>query len=359
MSLVSIQAGQKALQQIQQQGLSPRDIHSIFGASGAAKWLTIYGLDRAIFSQWLPQGVAPDQSIKLFGTSVGAFKLAAASHRDAGAGLDALAHAYIHQSYPQGINADEIEREFEEVQTAVLGDDKVEQILSHPYLRFSCGAVRCHGGLASTSSKRQAASCAKASVKNLKGRRALTRQLDRIVFHDPRSEFNVRGLDGYRTEAVALTNDNLQPALTASGSIPVYMHGVPDISGAGRGMYRDGGLLDYHPVPGNFWADEGLVLYPHFYQHCKVGWFDKYLPWRKAGAELMDWVVMISPTDRFWEQTELGRVPDRGDFITYQKNDSERIRLWQQVSDLSHSLGEEFLELAERNDWQSVTPLGQ
>ncbi|MGH1372298.1 MAG: hypothetical protein ACRBBW_09705 [Cellvibrionaceae bacterium] len=358
MSLLSIQAGSKAYAHIQAQGLAPAHINSIFGASGAAKWLAIYGLDRAIFSQWLGSDkLQTNQTIKLFGTSVGAFKLAAACHHQSADALDKLSSAYIHQSYPQGVGADEIAKEFKDVQEAVMGGDKIEQILRHPYLRFSCGAVRCHGGLASQNIKRQAASCAKASVKNLTGRQALTKQLDRVVFHDPRDAFELRSRDGYRTEAVALTASNFQPALTASGSIPVYMHGVENIEGAGRGMYRDGGLLDYHPVPGNFWADDELILYPHFYRDCKVGWFDKYLPWRKAEAKLLEQAIVISPSDKFWSMTDLGRVPDRKDFLTYQKNDAERIRLWQQVADLSLQLGEEFLELSDRADWQRVQRL--
>ncbi|MAZ87229.1 MAG: hypothetical protein CL693_06255 [Cellvibrionaceae bacterium] len=358
MSLLSIQAGARALKHIQREGLQPHHIGSIFGASGAAKWLAIYGLDRAIFSQWLsPERLTQAQTIKLFGTSVGAFKLAAACHQDAAAGLDALSQAYIHQSFPEGVGADEIAREFVTVQAAVVGDNKIEQILNHPFLRFSCGAVRCHGGLASKNIKQQAASCAKASVKNLKGRNALADKLDRIVFHDPRQPFDLTARDGYCTETVALSADNLQPALTASGSIPVYMHGVEDIAGAGEGMYRDGGLLDYHPVPGNFWNSDELILYPHFFPHCKVGWFDKYLPWRKADPDLLDNALLISPSQEFWQQTELGRAPDRKDFVTYQKNDAERVRLWQQVADLSHALGEEFLTLSQTEDWSQVQPL--
>ena len=72
--VLSIQAGPKAYQQIKDRGLAPEDISAIYGASGAAKWIAIYGLDRAIFSDWLSQSA---HSIDLFGTSVGAFKLAA------------------------------------------------------------------------------------------------------------------------------------------------------------------------------------------------------------------------------------------------------------------------------------------
>ncbi|GAB3093653.1 patatin-like phospholipase family protein [Aestuariicella hydrocarbonica] len=368
MTLLTIRAGASAYRQIQRDGLAPEHISSVFGASGAAKWLAIYGLDRAIFSQWLAPVKHP---INLFGTSVGAFKLAAACHRDAGRGLDALAEAYIQQSYPKGVTADTIELEFRKILQVTLGDDKVGQILSHPTFRFGCGAVRCHGGLASANPRRQTAACSRAAVKNMRGRAALRNQLERVVFHDPRASFPLdvhdgRAPDGYRTETVALNEENLPPGLKASGSIPVYMHGVKDIPGAGAGVYRDGGLLDYHPVPGNFWrAEEGLILYPHFYPDCKEGWFDKFLPWRKAAPHLLDRAVLIYPTPRFFAATQLGRVPDRQDFARFADspsrphNNAERIRLWQEVADKSHLLGQEFLQLSDSGELaKRVRPLG-
>ena len=291
-----------------------------------------------------------EDPVHLFGTSVGAFKLAAACHSDPAAGLDALARGYIEQSYPDGVSPDEIEREMAHLVEVVIGGSKGAEILSHPYLRFGCGAVRCHGWLAHRNPRIQGVFCAQAAVKNLAGRGALKRSLDRVVFHDQRASFPIASLDGYRTSAVPLHEDNLLPALKASGSIPVFMHGIEDIPGAGSGTYRDGGLLDYHPVPGTFWSDSGVILYPHFYDFCKVGWFDKYLPWRQAPAELMDNVLLISPTAPFYERTRLGRAPDRRDFVSYQGRDGERMSLWQEVADLSHELGEEFLHLAQSGE---------
>jgi len=51
--LLEIRAGKSAFKHITENGLQPNDISYVFGASGAAKWLAIYGLDRAIFGQWL------------------------------------------------------------------------------------------------------------------------------------------------------------------------------------------------------------------------------------------------------------------------------------------------------------------
>ncbi len=347
MSLIDVFAGEAALRHIERNGLKPEDIGTVFGASGAAKWLAIYGLDKAIFTHWLPRS---GHQVKLFGTSVGAFKLAAACHQDPSAGLSALAHAYIHQRYSNGLGADEIDREFDNLAAAVATSQHIGEILSHPTYRFSCGVVRCHGQLKSDKPLAQKLACGMAVLKNTLGRSGLSSVLDRVVFYDGRSEFPIASLDGYRTETAPLNTDNFLEALKASGSIPVYMHAVKDIPGVGEGVYRDGGLLDYHPVPSNFWDDDGLVLYPHFYPHCKEGWFDKFMPWRKASAKQLDNVIMISPSQKFLASIELGRIPDRRDFVTYANNHDERIRLWQEVADKSHQLGEEFLAWADSND---------
>jgi hypothetical protein len=78
MTLLRILAGATAYRHIKTNGLTQQDISAVFAASGAAKWLTIYGLDRAVFSVWLAQSIHP---IDLFGTSIGTFKLAAAAQQ--------------------------------------------------------------------------------------------------------------------------------------------------------------------------------------------------------------------------------------------------------------------------------------
>ena len=65
------------------------------------------------------------------------------------------------------------------------------------------------------------------------------------------------------TQHVLLTKDNLRQAVLASGSIPMVLNPVENIAGAGRGLYYDGGVTDYH-FDLSF-SDSGLVLYPHFY----------------------------------------------------------------------------------------------
>ncbi|MDX9963341.1 hypothetical protein [Desulfobacter postgatei] len=47
---LTILAGATAYRHIKENGLSPNHIDAMLGASGAAKWLCIYGLDSVIFS---------------------------------------------------------------------------------------------------------------------------------------------------------------------------------------------------------------------------------------------------------------------------------------------------------------------
>ncbi len=97
---------------------------------------------------------------------------------------------------------------------------------------------------------------------------------------------------------------NFRPALTASGAIPYFMEGVPDIAGAPVGMYRDGGILDYHPVATLPSEENGLILYPHFYPYIIPGWFDKNTPGRRLTGPVTDRIILVAPS-----QTFVSRLP--------------------------------------------------
>ena len=347
MSLLRIRAGQSAFAHIKQHGLSPSDISAVFGASGAAKWLAIYGLDRAVFSEWL---LGASHPINIFGTSGGAFKLAGACRQDPGKALDELANAYIEQSYPNGISAELIGIETQKLLNTVVDPAGVDEILAHPVFRYHCGTVLAKGLLASSSETTQKYAMALAFALNGFGRNIHTRIMQRVIFADSRADDALCGRDAYTSHRVVLNRDNLRAAITASGSIPVVMHGVRDILGAPPGMHRDGGMLDYHPAPGNLWQGDGLVLYPHFYSEVTSGWFDKYFFWRKTPKALLDKVVLISPSESFLASTELGRIPDRRDFLSMQDDDAKRKRLWRDSATRSLELGEAFLALAKSGD---------
>lgn len=355
MTQITIQAGSKAYQQIKSSGLSPSDISTIFGASGAAKWLAIYGLDKAIFSQWL---VGIKHKIDVFGTSVGAFKLAAATQSDPAAALDALAKAYIHQHYEGKVTAEQISVETTKILRAFLSEESIKQILSNDHLRFHCASVLCQGWLGSENTTLQKIAMIKAFGLSLMGRRFHKNLFERVIFKRGEQNSAYLGLDQFKTHQVTLNERNFTQAILASGSIPIVMPGVTDIIEAPKGTYRDGGLLDYHPVPSNLVdISEGLVLYPHFYSYLKEGWFDKFAPSRKVQASQLDRVVLLSPSDDFIRSLPGASIPDRKDFYAFKGNDKERIRRWATVKEKSEEIGQEFLELVNTGKISSVVKL--
>lgn len=344
-------AGPAAYRHIVQFGLEPSHISAIFGASGAAKWLTIYGLDRALFEHWLTPATTP---IHLFGTSIGAWKLAAGGQSKPGWALSELAQGYIEQNYSDGINKKIVHRELMAILDRFLQQPQADDLLTQERFNYHCGVARCHGALSGDTGWPLARGMGSAFARNLLGRQALNGQFERVVFSDPRRVAAVRDLDGIATETQLLNTINLRDAVIASGSIPYVMAAKTNIKGAPEGVYRDGGLIDYHPVPSNFWAEPGLILYPHFYRWLLPGWYDKYLKARRATAGALDKVIMVVPTEAHVAELPGGQIPDRKDFQRFKGNDKERKRRWRLAMDKSEILGADFLNIAKTGDWARV-----
>ena len=143
---------------------------------------------------------------------------------------------------------------------------------------------------------------------------------------------------------VPLAPANLRQAIVATGSIPLVLEGVRNIPGAPRGTYRDGGVIDYHiDLPQ---SDEGrLVLFPHFYNYIKPGWFDKALSWRKPARAHVDNTILISPSAEFVEKLPYGKIPDRKDFTNFEP--AERERAWRTVVAACRELADDLEDVLE------------
>ncbi len=337
---LTIRAGRRALERLRQKPLEVSDVHVVPGAAGGPKALGISGLDKAIFGEWLADA---EQEIALIGSSIGSWRFAAvASSDNPRAQLSKLAELYTQQRFSKGVSAEEVSRKSVAFLQELLGG-REDYLLAHPVYRLSVVVVRSLGLLQHDSKGRLGMGLMSAIGANMLSRRHLSRFMERGFVHDVRQKTPVSTHAEFPRHEVTLSSDNLLSALLASASIPMVMSAVHDIPGAPAGVYRDGGLLDYHlDLP---YEQPGIVLYPHFTDRVVPGWFDKTLPWRKGDAARLQDVLLLSPSRDYLEALPDRKLPDRKDFETYLGDDAGRERSWQRAIAESDRLGDEFLEL--------------
>ncbi len=226
---LTIRAGRRALQRLKDKPLTPDDVHVIPGAAGGPKALGISGLDKAIFGDWLPR-VTQERS--LIGSSIGSWRFAAvASSDNPRAQLAKLADLYTCQRFAKGVSAAEVSRKSVLFLETLLGG-REEDILNHPWYRLNVVVVRSRGMLEHDSRGRLSLGLMRAISANMVSRRHLGRFMERGIIHDVRLKTPVSRLIDFPSHEVALSRDNLLPALLASASIPMIMSGVRDIPGA-------------------------------------------------------------------------------------------------------------------------------
>jgi len=338
-SSLAVLAGPDALRILRERGLRAEDVDVLPGASGGPKWLVLAGLDRFLFADFLR---APrERPLHLIGSSIGSWRMACLAQRDPAAALERGHEAYIEQRYEKKPTAAEVSEVSARILDTILGGEGVEEILSHPWARLHVITTQCRGAAASERPWVQMAALAVAASANLLHRRTLAMQMRRVVFHTAGDASPFLGLNDFPTAHLPLTRETLRPALLASASIPLVLSGVR-ISGAGSGVHRDGGVVDYH-LAFDFGPGEGLVLYPHFFPHIVPGWFDKGLPWRRARGANFRRALVLAPSAEFVAKLPGGRIPDRNDF--YRMPDAERIRAWRTVAAASEQLADELREL--------------
>ncbi|HEY2628357.1 MAG TPA: patatin-like phospholipase family protein [Usitatibacter sp.] len=341
---------------IRDAGMVPSDFRIVPGAAGGPKGLGIAGLDRAIFGEWLPS--APGVR-HLVGSSIGAWRFAAACRSDPVAALDEFTRAYTAQRYPRRPSARLVSQSARKMLEELFAG-REDEILAHPHYRLHILAVRGRWPLTNASRTATAVGFGLAAMANVVGRNHLARFIDRTIFHDARERLPFldedHRFDAFRTHTVTLDRANLGEALLASASIPLVLEGVADIPRAPSGIYWDGGIIDYHlHLPWH--RAEGLVLYPHFIDRIVPGWLDKGLPWRRASGEWLDNVVLVAPSREYLAKLPHGKLPDRRDFARFEGDDAGRMAYWRQAIAESARLADAFHEFARQPDPSQVLPL--
>ena len=336
-------AGPAALAEIRKHGFDPARIGTLAGASGGAKWLALSQLDRVIARRLLPRLRGPVHTI---GTSIGAWRFACYAQSDPVAAIDRFEEAYLSQTYSERPDRAEITAKSRQILDVVLGSSGVSEVLSHPVLRMHVLAVRCRNLLVSDRRAVLSAGLLASATANLASRRWLGGFFERALFYDRRDPPPFFDLDGFPMQRVPMSEDNVKDVILATGSIPLVLEGVRDIVGAPPGVYRDGGVIDYH-LDFPHASDDRLALYPHFYDFLKPGWFDKPLSWRRPRSASIDRTIIVSPSPAFVARLPHGKIPDRHDFERFEP--AIRERDWRTAVDRCREMADEFEDVLEND----------
>jgi len=339
-------AGPVARAHLLRQGLRPQDVRVVPGAAGGPKGLALNGLDRYLFSQWLPKSTQP---VHLVGASIGAWRLAAACLPEADRAIERLADDYIRADYSRADGrrptAQSVSDDFVATVQAHFGGQEAT-LLSHPRFRLHVVTSRGRHLLRREGRWRTPAGFMSAFAANMVARRALGAWLERVVFSDQRDDLPF-ALTDFRSRRVPLTPDNLLPAVVASCSIPFWMKAVHDVPGGPAGAYWDGGITDYHLHWRYDALGDGLALYPHFQPAVVPGWLDKGLRHRHRTTAALDRLVVLAPRAEWLATLPGGKLPDRGDFQRYGNDVPGRQAAWRRAVAEGQRLADEFAMLVE------------
>lgn len=347
-----IHAGTTALAHLRQHGLHAADVGCVPAAAGGPKGLALLELDKRLFDVgegWLRNAGHLD----LIGSSIGAWRMAAASMNDPVAALTRLEHAYLAQQFNRQPTARAVADECRKLPAAVLGSEPVP--CARANVSLSVIAARARGRL---DGRRSRAAFAHASIDNLLSRERLALHMERVVFTTGAPRALTRPFDAFGLTKVGLSRENCADALLASGSIPLLCEPVCNPAGAPPGDYWDGGLIDYHLLL-PYHELPGLVLFPHFVSHLTPGWLDKFLPWRKRSRSKA-WlanVIVVSPSPSFIERLPHQKLPDRRDFHRYGGNLALRQRDWRRAIAESQRFADDVLAWLNAPDPTLVQPL--
>lgn len=343
MKTLIFKAGAGALESVRKNGFAPERIGTLAGASGGAKWLVLSQLDRAILQTIVPKLRQP---VHMIGSSIGSWRFSCYAQSDPIAAIDRFEMAYLEQSYSPDPGIDEITQKSREIIDFVMRDKGVEHTLAHPVLRPHVMTVRAKHIVANEHPFALGAGLMAAAALNVASRRSLGLFFERALFFDERDLPPFFELNGFPMQRVPLTTENYKDAVVASGSIPLVLKGVRNIGGARPGVYRDGGVIDYHLDLPQSQPDQ-LTLFPHFYSYIVPGWFDKKLAWRKPDPAHIDRTIVVSPSDEFVASLPLSKIPDRTDFVNFSSLD--RTRNWRAVVRACERMAEEFVEVIEHD----------
>jgi len=325
-----IKAGKNIYERLMDKGLQVEDIGVFAGAAGGPKWIPLYYLDKYLMQHFLKNH---EQTIDFYGTSIGAWRSLAHVSPEPVAALDRLAEVYINQRYSLEPSWAEVSAGCHKIVKEIL-DDATQAILNPIKKRLHIGVTG-----ASFEAGKMSKGQLKRKLLNIAARQILRRKstnplVQRVTYANTDAILND---DGIAARHFSLNEENLLPALQASGAIPMIMNPVR-IDGVDC---WDGGLVDYH-LDLKYQTD-GVVLQPHFFSYIKPGWFDKYTRFRYSKHHHN--TLLLYPSDEFVRLLPNQKLTETKDFYTYMNDADKRIELWEKAKELGRLLAEDFERL--------------
>jgi hypothetical protein len=339
---IRVRAGKGAYELIRSGGFSLDRIATYFGPAGGPRWLVASGFDLTLLQEGL---LGRRQPAWLVGASAGAWRFAVWLQPEAEKSYRALMEAYIGTSYGRNDTPSTILQSLMTIVGSYIDDDALPFALACKPYRLAILASRAELLTASEHPWVQKLGFILAFLANALHPDLIHRFAERTVFYCGVQPPDFCTQKGFRGQFFPLSEVNFKAALVASGAIPLAVAGVQDIFGAPDGIYRDGGLIDYHINQNYRTRNGGLTLFFHHQKRIIPGWMDKKLIKRRPPDEFLDSVVMVYPSESFVERLPDSRIPDRTDFETFIDDPAARIANWQRTVELSAPLGEEFLEM--------------
>ena len=354
MNRICIKAGKRAYEIIQDGGFHLDRVTTYFGPATGPRWLIASGFDLTLLTKGL---LGRARATHLVGSSAGALRFAAWLQPEPEKSYRQLLESYITTSYMRDATPATVLDSLMGIMNSYIEDDAIPFALASKKYRLAVITVRARNLVASELPWVQRLGLGMAFLLNAIKRSYIHYFAERVVFYNgPKPPaFCLR--QGFRGRFIPLTEINFKYAIAASTAIPLVVAGVRNIYGAPMGMYRDGGLVDYHLTHNYAASNDDIVLFFNHQERIIPGWLDKKLPYRLPCKDDLDNVLMIHPSPGFVAQLPGGKVPDRDDFATFVDDPATRIKNWWNAVEYARPLGEEFMELVESKKIKSVVEM--
>ena len=346
-----IKAGKRAYEMIQDHGFSFDSIRTFYGPATGPRWLIASGFDLSLMQSGLLGRKWP---VLLVGASAGAWRFAAWLQPEAEKSYRKLMESYMTAVYTVRDNPGSIRHSLGRIINSAIEDDALPFALANRQYRLAVITARVKHLTASERIWIQGVGFALCFLLNAIHRPFLELFAESVVFYSGPKPPPFTLKPDFTGQCVPFSPINFKSALIASGAIPLVVAGIHDIYGAPRGIYRDGGLTDYHLTRAYGTVEQDVTLFFLHQERIIPGWLDKRLHKRQPPPEALENVVMVYPADGLVARLPQGKVPDRDDFKTYVNDPATRIRNWRQAIDQCAHLGEVFLEMVESGKIRNV-----